>query len=185
MISKVLLDIKFKRFLKKHNANEVMIVKCIIETFFISANLEFDIFSLDGNAIIPYFENDKVTVQEYDGILEHELPVLIYNKILVKSFPAITELDQAIAELEENFIKLKDNIWVKCILNHYYKRAPFDMNMFLELDDKAATAYGAARAHYNSYCVSSLDKIKKTLMEKKNKMKVMDWLNDNKTKGEQ
>tara|TARA_B100000446_G_scaffold15921_1_gene13592 strand:- start:140579 stop:141142 length:564 start_codon:yes stop_codon:yes gene_type:complete len=187
LISKVLLDRKVKRFLKKHNSNEIMIVKCIIETFFISAGVEFDIFYLDGNAVIPYFEKDKITKKEYHSIIEHELPVLLYNKVLVESFPVITELDEAVNELEENLIMLKDkdNLWVKCILKHYYNRSSFDMNMFLELDDKTATAYGAARAHYNSYCVSALDKVKKVLMEKNNKTKVMDWLNFNKIKGEE
>tara|TARA_B100001059_G_scaffold22416_1_gene17952 strand:+ start:12723 stop:13280 length:558 start_codon:yes stop_codon:yes gene_type:complete len=183
VISKVLLDRKVKRFLKKHNANEIMTVKCIIETFFISADVEYDIFYLDGNALIPYFENDKITSKEYDSIIEHELAVLLYNKVLVEHFPTINELDQAVNELEENLFMLKDNVWVKCILKHYYNRASFDMNMFLELDDKKATAYGAARAHYNSYCVSTLDKIKKVLMKKKNKTEVMNWLNVNKIKG--
>ncbi|MBE0420185.1 hypothetical protein EI165_08615 [Pseudoalteromonas nigrifaciens] len=176
MLNKAICDYKMKKLVKNSNLRSPMVLSCVVETYLIAADYGISIFSVGGEAMIPFFNGQVVTNYEYKHMVENELPILLYNQVMKADFPEITEFKRGIKELEESLVKLKDNVWVKLILKHYYENQTFDKQMLLDFSDKKATEYGAARAHYNAYCGVALEKIQKILMVKANAKLVKSWL---------
>jgi Mg2+ and Co2+ transporter CorA len=166
------------RLLKSTGAKERMILSCIVETYLIALQARVSIFSANGNAILPYVEKEVLSLDEYNEVTEYQLPILIYNSIIDDGFPKLDDLSQTINELEEHLNSLKDNLWVKLMLKHYYENTAFTKEMLINFSDEEATEYGAARGHYNAYCMKCLDELKRIFKRKRNARKVIAWIAD-------
>lgn len=176
MIRKALVKKMLADLLKKTGAEEPMVLSCIVETFLINANSGVSIFSLDGHALLPNLNGATIETERYSFIVDNELPILIYNHIMVSDFPKLEEVSVELAGLELKLKQSINNPWVDLLLNHFYKATPVTAGVLKGMNRTKVEKCEAARAVFELACSQHLKRIQQIYRNSKSKRAIKKWL---------
>lgn len=178
MISKLIVDYKLKRLMATSRASEKMVLSCIVETFLLTANCGVSIFSLNGQILLPNLDEGDITKKRYEFLIDSELPILLYNHIMIESYPKLKPVTAELNELESKLRKTVGNPWVRMLLEYFYKGEPITANKIKNLDGDKVEICAAARFAFESACANHLNNIQSTYRKKENKIIITNWLNE-------
>ncbi|MGP5159869.1 hypothetical protein [Pseudoalteromonas prydzensis] len=176
MITKYIQERKLKKLLLELNIKHRMIMICIVENHFASLNSGISIFGLRGEAILPNFEEGKLTKAKYDEIIEYHTPLLIYNHLAISSYPSLNDADAILDNLEVNLNKLQKNPWVEILLKAFHNGEPVTKQSLLNIEIDQAAKLEISRGIFTSTCTNELLKYQKLCRNKENSKKIKDWL---------
>lgn len=178
MIKKLIMNYKLKRLMAKSEAKESMVLSCIVETFLLNANCGVSIFSLNGQILLPHLDVVDITKKRYEFLVANELPILLYNHIMVESFPKLKPVIKELKELESKLQNSTNNPWVSLLLEHFYNGESFTADKLKNLNESQVESCAAARVAFESACACHLNNIQSVYRKSDNKISICSWLQE-------
>ena len=155
-----------------------MIFSCVIEPHLLAINQGVSIFSINGQALLPFIESNKLTSDEYTLLVENHTPLLIYNFLMVKGFPEIKAANSLLDQLENKLLDNESNPWVIILKDAFYNQRAITKDNLVAISAHEATKLEIARSSYDCNCGKLIREFQALCLKQSNSKIISTWLTD-------